>query len=134
MPVARSVAVPPARGVFKAPVRRNPGVTVSVKGLLVVPLAEAVICVVPGSKAMAIPLLGLMVATGAALLAQVKAIPETMFPLESFAVAVKEAVPLTAIEADVEVTAIEAILGPPELELQPPSMITVRKQSKAGIR
>jgi hypothetical protein len=84
-------------------IARNPGVTVRVTGALVIPFADAVICVVPGSKPMAKPLPALIVATLGVLLAQPKAAPTMMLPLLSCAAAVICSVPLTAIDDGIEV-------------------------------
>jgi hypothetical protein len=84
-------------------IARKPGVTVSVTGALVVPFAEAVICVVPGSKPIARPLPALIVATLGALLTQLKVAPMMMLPLLSCATAVICSVPLTAIADGIEV-------------------------------
>jgi len=84
-------------------IARNPGVTVRVTGALVIPFADAVICVVPGSKPMAKPLPALTVATLGVLLAQLKVAPMMMLPLLSCATAVICSVPLTAIDDGMEV-------------------------------
>jgi hypothetical protein len=62
------------------PVTKNPGVTVKLAGLLVTPFADAMICVIPGNKPIATPLLALTVATLAALLAHAKLTPVITFP------------------------------------------------------
>ena len=62
------------------------GVTVNVSGKLVIPFADAVICVVPVDAPVASPVL-LIVAKLVALLAQAKVTPFIVFPLLSFAVA-----------------------------------------------
>jgi hypothetical protein len=85
-----SVTIPPTMG---APSEAVPvtnvggGVTVSVSAALVMPLAAAVIWVVPMATPAAKPLL-LMVALPVALLAQVNTTPLMVLPLPSFAVAV----------------------------------------------
>jgi len=62
------------------PVAKNPGVTVKLAALLVTPFADAVICVIPGNKPIATPLLALTVAIFAALLAHAKLTPVITFP------------------------------------------------------
>jgi hypothetical protein len=93
------------------PIDKNPDVTVSVAGALVTPLAEAVICVVPGSKPVAMPLTALMVATLEALLDQLKVIPLIALPPLSFAVAEICAVPLTAIDGREETVMVATVGG-----------------------
>jgi hypothetical protein len=53
-----------------------------------IPLAEAVICVVPADTPVATPVVLLIVATVGALLVQAKVTPLMVLPLLSFAVAV----------------------------------------------
>src|ERR1700730_2934639 len=98
MPLLSNVAVFRNRPGVSLPVRRKPGVTVRVTGSLVTPFAEAVICVVPGNKPVARPLVALIDATLEAVVAQVKVGPLMMFPFPSFNVAVNESVALTAID------------------------------------
>lgn len=86
-------------------------VTVSVSGALVTPWADAVICVVPAATPVATPVAELMVATPAALLAQVKVTPPMMLPLLSFAVAANCSVALAAMDGEAGVTAMVATTG-----------------------
>jgi uncharacterized RDD family membrane protein YckC len=90
---------------------KKPGVTVSVAGALVIPLEEAVICVVPGSKPVAMPLAALIVATLAALLDQLKLTPLIVLPPLSFAVAKTCSVPLTAMDETLVEMVIVATAG-----------------------
>jgi len=66
---------------------RNPGVTERETEELVTPLADAVICVDPGRRPIAKPVVELMDATAELPVDQWKATPGMMFPLASFAVA-----------------------------------------------
>jgi hypothetical protein len=79
-------------------VTRNPGVTVKLAGLLVTPFADAVICVMPGNKPIATPLLASTVAILEALLAQANVTPVITFPCWSFAVALNDSLALTAMD------------------------------------
>jgi hypothetical protein len=92
-------------------IAKNPGVTVSVAGALVIPFAEAVICVVPGNNPIATPLPPLIVATLGALLVQLMVAPLMMMPSPSLAVAVICSVPLTAIDERGRVIAIVGVPG-----------------------
>lgn len=89
----------------------GPVVTFKLTGALVMPCADAVICVVPGAAPAARPF-ALMEAKLAALLAHVNVMPLMLFPLLSFAVAVNWTVPLSATEV-VPVTVIEASVALP---------------------
>jgi ABC-type molybdate transport system permease subunit len=86
------------------------GVTVRVSPGLVTPWADAVICVVPTATPVARPD-ELMVATPAALLAQVKVTPPMVLPLLSFAVAANCSVALAAMVGEDGVTAMLATTG-----------------------
>jgi hypothetical protein len=93
------------------PVDKNPGVTVNAAGLLVTPFADAVICVMPGNKPIATPLLAPIAATLGALLAHASVTPLMTFPFWSLAVALNESVPLTAMDDCGDVTAIVVSVG-----------------------
>src|ERR1700730_13346197 len=93
-----NVAVLRKRPAVRLPVRRKPGVTVRVTGSLVTPFAEAVICVVPGSKPIARPLVALIDATLEGVVAQVKVRPVMRLPWPSFNGGMNESVALTAID------------------------------------
>jgi len=103
IPLSSTVIEVSARALTSVSICRNPGVTVRVTGALVIPFADAVICVVPGSRPITDPLPALIVATLGVLLAQLKVAPLMMLPLPSFAVAVSCSVPLTAIDERGEV-------------------------------
>ena len=83
------------------------GFTVIVTAVLVMPAVNAVICVLPGVRPVAIPAV-LIVATLVLLLVQVKVCPLTVWPFESSAVAVNCWSPFTLTELVVGVTFTDA--------------------------
>jgi hypothetical protein len=110
-PLFNTVNVVLPRAKFIGLMLKNPGVTVSVAGALVIPLEEAVICVVPGSRPVTMPFAELIVATLVALLDQLKLTPLIVLPPLSFAVAEICSVPVTAMEVTLVEMAIVATAG-----------------------